>query len=108
MHPILESRHLDTRTKLTVLKSVVVLPQEYAGEEWEGNKKVVKELEAARMKAAKIILGCFKRTSNAAVRAELGIRPQKSGRDERKLTWQYRGEVAEISLEGEVGKQEEG
>ena len=42
------------------------------------------------MKAAKIILGCSKRTSNAAVRAELGIRSLRSGRDARKLTWQYR------------------
>ena len=42
------------------------------------------------MKAAKIILGCSTRTSNAAVRAELGIRSLRLGRDERKLTWQYR------------------
>ena len=90
MHPILADRHLDTRIKLAVLKSVIVPPLEYAGEVWEGNTKVVKELEAAQMKAAKIILGCSKRTSNAAVRAELGIRSLKSGRDEKKLTWQYR------------------
>ena len=42
------------------------------------------------MKAAKIILGCSKRTSNAAIRVELRIRPLKTGRDERKLTWQCR------------------
>ncbi|CAB1100845.1 unnamed protein product [Ectocarpus sp. CCAP 1310/34] len=59
-------------------------------EVWEGNKKVVKELEAAQMKAAKTILGCSRRTSNAAVRAELGIQSLRSGRDARKLTWQYR------------------
>ncbi|CAB1097155.1 unnamed protein product [Ectocarpus sp. CCAP 1310/34] len=51
--------------------------------------QVVKELEAAQMTAAKIILGCSKRTSNAAVRAELGIQSLLSGRDARKLTWQY-------------------
>ncbi|CAB1115356.1 unnamed protein product [Ectocarpus sp. CCAP 1310/34] len=90
LHPILANRHLDTRIKLTVLKSVIVPPLEYAGEVWEGNKKVVKELEAAQMKAAKTILGCSKRTSNAAVRAELGIQSLRSGRDARKLTWQYR------------------
>ncbi|CAB1098704.1 unnamed protein product [Ectocarpus sp. CCAP 1310/34] len=90
LHPILANRHLDTRIKLTVLKSVIVPPLEYAGEVWEGNKKVVKELEAAQMKAAKIILGCSRRTSNAAVRAELGIQSLRSGRDARKLTWQYR------------------
>ncbi|CAB1099724.1 unnamed protein product [Ectocarpus sp. CCAP 1310/34] len=90
LHPILANRHLDTRIKLTVLKGVIVPPLEYAGEVWEGNKKVVKELEAAQMKAAKTILGCSKRTSNAAVRAELGIQSLRSGRDARKLTWQYR------------------
>ncbi|CAB1103564.1 unnamed protein product [Ectocarpus sp. CCAP 1310/34] len=42
------------------------------------------------MEAAKIILGCSKRTSNAAVRTELGIQSLRSGRDARKLTWQYR------------------
>ncbi|CAB1118469.1 unnamed protein product [Ectocarpus sp. CCAP 1310/34] len=32
LHPILANRHLDTRIKLTVLKSVIVPPLEYAGE----------------------------------------------------------------------------
>ncbi|CAB1109066.1 unnamed protein product [Ectocarpus sp. CCAP 1310/34] len=64
LHPILANRHLDTRIKLTVLKSVIVPPLEYAGEVWEGNKKVVKELEAAQMKAAKTILGCSRRTKD--------------------------------------------
>ncbi|CAB1106369.1 unnamed protein product [Ectocarpus sp. CCAP 1310/34] len=68
----------------------LVPPLEYAGEVWEGNKKVVKELEAAQVKAAKIIVGCSKRTSNAAVRAESGIQSLRWGRDARKLTWQYR------------------
>ncbi|CAB1098534.1 unnamed protein product [Ectocarpus sp. CCAP 1310/34] len=78
------------RPKHEQTESVIVPPLEYAGEVWEGNKKVVKELEAAQMKAAKVILGCSKRTSNAAVRAELGIQSLRSGRDARKLTWQYR------------------
>ncbi|CAB1118116.1 unnamed protein product [Ectocarpus sp. CCAP 1310/34] len=90
LHPILANRRLDTRIKLTVLKSVIVPPLEYAGEVWEGNKKVVKQGEAVQMKAAKIILGCSKRTSNAAARAELGIQSLRSGRDARKLTGQYR------------------
>ncbi|CAB1097466.1 unnamed protein product [Ectocarpus sp. CCAP 1310/34] len=90
LHPILACRHLDTRIKWTILNSVIVPPLEYAGQVWEANEKVVKELEAAQMKAAKVILGCSKRTSNAAVRAELGIQSLRSGRDARKLTWQYR------------------
>lgn len=73
-----------------ILKSVIVSPLEYAGEVWEGNKKVENELEAAQMKAAKIVLGCSPRTSNAAVRAELGIQSLRTGRDTRKLIWQYR------------------
>ncbi|CAB1113272.1 unnamed protein product [Ectocarpus sp. CCAP 1310/34] len=64
LHPILANRHLDKRIRLKVLKSVIVPPLEYAGEVWEGNKKVVNELEAAQMKAAKIILGCSKRTKD--------------------------------------------
>ncbi|CAB1113353.1 unnamed protein product [Ectocarpus sp. CCAP 1310/34] len=56
LHPILANRHIDTRIKLTVVKGVFVPPVEYAGVVWEGNKKVVKELEAAQMKAAKTIL----------------------------------------------------
>ncbi|CAB1106138.1 unnamed protein product [Ectocarpus sp. CCAP 1310/34] len=90
LHLMFANRHLDTRIKLTVLKSVIIPPLEYAGEAWEGNKKVVKELEAAQMKAAKAILGCSKRISNAAVRADLGTRSLLSGRDAVKLTWQYR------------------
>ncbi|CAB1102256.1 unnamed protein product [Ectocarpus sp. CCAP 1310/34] len=94
LHPILANRHVDTRIKLTVFKSVIVPPLEYAGEYagevLEGNKKVVKELEATQSSGAKIILGCSRRTSNAAVRAELGIQSLRSGRDARKLTWQYR------------------
>ncbi|CAB1105071.1 unnamed protein product [Ectocarpus sp. CCAP 1310/34] len=39
LHPILANRHLDTRIKLTVLKSVIVPPLEYAGEVWEANKE---------------------------------------------------------------------
>jgi len=90
LHPILADRHLDTRVKLTILNSVIIPPLEYAGEVWEGNTKIVAELEAAQMKAAKIILGCSQRTSNAAVRAELGLNSLRTGRDTKKLTWQYR------------------
>ncbi|CAB1117977.1 unnamed protein product [Ectocarpus sp. CCAP 1310/34] len=62
LHPILANRHLDTRIKLTVLKSVIVPPLDYAGAVWEGNKNVGKELEAVQMKVRKNFLGCSKRT----------------------------------------------
>lgn len=90
MHQILTDRQLDTRIKLQILKSVVIPPLEYAGEVWEGNKKIEKELEAAQMRAAKIVLRCSQRTSNAAVRAELGIQSVRTGKNTRKLKWQYR------------------
>ncbi|CAB1110562.1 unnamed protein product [Ectocarpus sp. CCAP 1310/34] len=55
LHPILANRHRDTRIKLTVLNSATV----------------VNELEAAQIKATKVILGFSSRTSSAAGRAEL-------------------------------------
>ncbi|CAB1100107.1 unnamed protein product [Ectocarpus sp. CCAP 1310/34] len=39
LHPMLANRHLGTRFKLTVLKSVIVPPLECAGEGWEGNTR---------------------------------------------------------------------
>ena len=90
LNPILTDRHLDTRIKAVILNSVIVPPLEYAGEVWEGNQKVAKELERVQTQAAKAILGCRMRTSTAAVRAELGIHSLKTGRDLRKLKWQYR------------------
>lgn len=35
MYPILANRHLDTRIQLTIIKSLIVPPLEYAGEEWK-------------------------------------------------------------------------
>ena len=49
----------------------------YAGEVWEGNAKLVKQLETVQMAAAEQTLGCPSTTSNAAVRAEVGIYPPK-------------------------------
>lgn len=51
---------------------------------------MVRELEIVQLKAVKVILGCSQRTSNAAVRTELGILFLKTKRDVRKLKWQYR------------------
>ncbi|CAB1108864.1 unnamed protein product [Ectocarpus sp. CCAP 1310/34] len=59
------------------------------------------------MKAAKVILGRSKRTSNSAVSAELGIQPLRSGRDARKLTWQYRMRgMGEERTTGDIGLRE--
>lgn len=68
LHPILADRHLDTRVNIHFGKRNHPA-LEYAGEVWEGNMKIVAELEAAQMKAAKIILGCSQRTGNSRVGA---------------------------------------
>ena len=44
------------------------------------------------MTAAKQILGCSSMTSNALLRAELGMYPLKTYRDVRRLQWQYKVE----------------
>ena len=70
--------------------NVIVPKFEYAGEVWEGNAKLVKQLETVQMTAAKKALGCSSTTSNTVLRAELGMHPLKTTRDVRKLKWQYR------------------
>ena len=64
---------LDTRNKICILLNVIAPKLEYAGEVWEGNKKLVDKLETVQMSVAKKILGCSKTTSNTALRAELGM-----------------------------------
>ena len=86
---ILRDAHLDTRIKRCILLNVIVPKLEYAGEVWEGNKKLAEKLETVQMSAAKKILGCSKTTSNTALRAELGMYALKTNRDMRKLRWQH-------------------
>ena len=61
---------------------------EYA-EVWEGNAKLVKQLETVQMTAAKKVRGYSSTTSNTELRAELGMYPLKTSRDVRTLRWQY-------------------
>ena len=70
--------------------NVTVPELEYAGKDWEGDAKFVKQLETVQMTAAKKILGCSSTTSNALLRAELGMYPHKINGDVRKLKWQYK------------------
>ena len=65
-----------------VLLNVIVPKLEYAGEVWEGNKKLADKLETVQTSAAKRILGCSKTASNTALRAELGIYVKKKQRHE--------------------------
>lgn len=64
MDAILTDSHLDTRIKRYILMNVIVPKLEYAGEVWEGNGKLVKQLETVQMTAAKKMLGCSGMTSN--------------------------------------------
>ena len=89
MDMILRDSRLHTRIKRCILLNVIVPKLEYAGEVWEGNKKLAEKLETVQMSAAKKILGCSKTTSNTALRAELGIYALKTNRDMRKLRWQH-------------------
>ena len=47
--------------------SVMTPKLEYAGEVWEGNAKLLKQLETAQMTAAKQILRCSSTTRNTAL-----------------------------------------
>ena len=85
MDAILTDPHLHTRIKICILIYVIVPKLEYAGEVWEGNAKVLRQLETAQVTAAKKILGCSSMTSSTVLRAELAMYPLKTSRDERKL-----------------------
>ena len=64
MDAILTDLHLDTRIKICILINVGVPKLEHAGEVWEGNAKLVKQLQTMQMTAAKNILGCSSTTSD--------------------------------------------
>ena len=88
MDAILTDSHLDTRIERCILIGVIV--REYAGEVWEGNAKLEKQMERGQMTAAKKVPRCSRTTSNTVLRADLGMYPLKTNRDMRKLKWQYR------------------
>ena len=75
MNAILTDPHLDTRIKRCILINAIVLKLAYAREVWERNAKLVKQLETVQMTAAENVLGCSSTTSNAVLRAELGMYP---------------------------------
>ena len=52
MDAILTVSHLDARIKICTLMNVIVPKLGYAGEVWEGNAKLVKQLETVQMEAA--------------------------------------------------------
>ena len=91
MDAILTDPHLDTSVQTCILMMNEVVPKiEYAGEQWEGNSKFVKQLESEQMAAAKKKPGCSSTMSNRVSRAELRIYPLKTSRDVRKLKCQLR------------------
>ena len=64
MDAILTDSHLYARIKRCILMNVIVPKLEYAGEVWEGNAQLVKQLETVQMAAAEKVLGCSSTTSN--------------------------------------------
>ena len=54
MDPTLTDSHRDTRINIFMLINVIAPKLEYAGGVWEGNAKLVKQLETVQMTAAKI------------------------------------------------------
>ena len=89
MEVILTDSHLDTRIKRCTLMNVTVPKLENAGEVWEGNAKLVKQLKAVEMTAAKKTPRCSSTTRNTVVRAELGMHPFKT---------KYRHEKVEMGI----------
>ena len=89
MDAILVDSHIDTWIKRCILMSMIVPTLEYAGDVWEGNAKLVKQLETAQMTAAKNIPRWSRATSKGALRAELEMRPLWTNRDMIKLKLQY-------------------
>ena len=85
MDAILTDSHLYARIKRCILMNVIVPKLEYAGEVWEGNAQLVKQLETVQMAAAKKVLGCSSTTSKNWECTHL-----KTNRDVTKLIWQYK------------------
>ena len=64
----------------------VIVPRLECAEVWEGNTKLVKQLETVQMAAAKKVLRrCSSTTSITALRAELAMYPLRTNRRVRKL-----------------------
>lgn len=53
----------------------VIAPKLQHGKVYEGNAKLVNNLETVRVRVAQRILGCPKRTSDTALRAEVEFSP---------------------------------
>ena len=77
MDAILTDSHLDTinRIKRCILMNLIVPKLEYAGEVWEGNAKLVKQLETVQVTAAKRVLGCSSTTSKYSIKSRTGNVP---------------------------------
>lgn len=103
LRSMLTDRCVDTGIKTVVVRIAVVPPQEYAGEVWERNKKVVQELEIGQMRAAQDSLGCSTRASSAAVQAEWSKYPPKTRKYVRTRSWQNQmGDLAPTTIERNV------
>jgi exonuclease III len=84
---VLCNRRVPVRARLELWERVLRPRLEYGTEVWWANKKEAVGLEAVQMSALRSILGCNARTSNEAVRADLGVEPLDVRRAATKLRW---------------------
>ena len=70
---------------ICILINVVVPKVEYAGEVWEGNAKLLKQLETVQMAAAKKVIGCLSTTGKTVLRAALGMCPLETKKRREKV-----------------------
>ena len=87
-HSVLSNRDINLTARRLLLLSVVRPTLEYGSEVWEGNKAQAGSLESVLLGGAKRILGCS-RTSNEAVRGDMGLDTLQGRRDKAKLKWWY-------------------
>ena len=82
---ILTDSHLDSRITRCFLMNAIIANLEYAGEVWEGNAKLLKQLETVQMAAAKKVIGCLSTTSKTVLRAALGMCPLETKKRREKV-----------------------
>ena len=84
---ILRFKGLSTEAKLCVWKALVRPILEYGSQTWWPNKTQSMRLERVQLKALKCILGVSSKTSDIAVRLELGVMSLQMRRKKALLKW---------------------
>ena len=90
LYKVISNRNVNLSSHRLLLLSVIRPSIEYDSEVWEGNKRQAGSLESITLDGAKRILGCSSKTSNEAVRGDMGLDTLQSCRDRAKLKWWYK------------------